>query len=163
MENERGVIAAICVSEGGVPKEPVSAVMVRVTGLEGDKQRDLRHHGGPDRAVCLYSADRMEALQGEGHPMWPGALGENLCLRGLDWDAVRPGAQLDFGEVVLEVTSYASPCSTIRGFFSDQNSNRISQKVHPGWSRVYARVLSEGVLSEGFTVTLKGSIQPSAD
>lgn len=157
MTSERGSVLAICVSQGGVPKLPVNEVMVRATGLEGDKQRDLRHHGGPDRAVCLFSAERMMALRAEGHSIHPGVLGENLMVSGLDWDTVVPGAVLRCGEVVLEITSYASPCKTIREFFADQDSNRISQKLHPGWSRLYARVLQEGVIAAGFAVTIEPS------
>jgi MOSC domain-containing protein YiiM len=163
MPNERGVIESLAVSDGGVPKLPIGAAMVRTTGVEGDRQRNLQHHGGPDRAVCLYSAERLEALGEEGHQLGPGVLGENVLISGLDWDAVVPGAILDCGEVVLEITSYAAPCSTIREGFNDGNSNRISQKLHPGWSRVYARVLNEGVLSAGFSVTLRGPIVPSGD
>lgn len=36
-----------------------------------------------------------------------------------------------------------------------QNSQRISQKKHPGWSRVYARVLQVGTIKIGDSVTLK--------
>jgi hypothetical protein len=32
--------------------------------------------------------------------------------------------------------------------------NRVSHKLHPGWSRLYARVLQEGLLQVGDTVTL---------
>jgi MOSC domain-containing protein YiiM len=82
--------------EGGVPKLPVSEAFVGVYGVQGDLQRDVFFHGGPLRAVCLYSLELIEALQAEGHPITPGSTGENLTLSGLDWDwlapAVRGGA-----------------------------------------------------------------------
>lgn len=155
MPSEHGVLHSICVSQGGVPKLPVNEVMVRATGLDGDKQRDLTHHGGPDRAVCLFSVERTEALRAEGHSIWPGVLGENLMVSGLNWDEVVPGAVLRCGEVTMEITAYASPCKNIRQFFADNDSNRISQKLHPGWSRVYARVLQDGVVAVGFSVTIE--------
>ena len=54
-----------CSSDGGVPKRPLPWAQVRAEGIEGDRQEDCRYHGGPDRAVCLYSLDLIEALQGE--------------------------------------------------------------------------------------------------
>jgi MOSC domain-containing protein YiiM len=154
MSSHEGVIVSINVSLGGVPKLPVPSAKVGPAGVDGDKQRDLRHHGGADRAVCLYSMERIEALQREGHRISPGATGENLTIRGLEWDALVPGAQLRAGGVTLEITAYASPCHNIRPAFADDNSNRISQKLHPGWSRVYARVIGEGELRTGDAITL---------
>src|SRR3569832_2171795 len=76
----------ISVSDGGVPKLPVWEAKVSEQGLSGDRQRNLKFHGGPDRAVCLYSLELIEHLQAEGHPIDAGAAGENLTLSGLDWD-----------------------------------------------------------------------------
>ena len=149
-----GVLHSINVSDGGVPKLPRPWVQVRVAGVEGDRQEDRRYHGGPDRAVCLYSLDLIEALQGEGHSIVPGSIGENLTLHGIDWTAVRPEARLEVGEALLEVTRAASPCYKIAASFQDGVFTRVSQKVHPGWSRFYARVLREGLVSTGDRVVL---------
>jgi MOSC domain-containing protein YiiM len=146
---EHGVVVSINVSRGGVPKLPVPSSRLGPAGLDGDSQRNLEFHGGPDRAVCLYSMDRIEALQREGHAIAPGTTGENLTIRGLDWDAVVPGVVLRIGFVEVEITAYASPCASIRPSFANLNSNRISQKIHPGWSRVYARVVGEGAVHVG--------------
>ncbi|MBI5672635.1 MAG: methyltransferase domain-containing protein [Nitrospirae bacterium] len=97
----------ISVSDGGVPKLPVLEATVSDKGVDGDRQRNLKFHGGPDRAVCLYSLELIMRLQDEGHPIDPGSSGENLTVSGLDWDQVRPGVRLTIGpEVQLEVTSY---------------------------------------------------------
>jgi MOSC domain-containing protein YiiM len=53
------------------------------------------------------------------------------------------------GGVRLVVTKYASPCYKIRGSFSDADEARIAQTTHPGWSRVCARVVSEGLIRVG--------------
>jgi len=163
MASERGVVVSINRSPGGVPKLPVADARVRAAGLEGDGHRDLRHHGGPDRALCLYSMDRIEALQREGHPIAPGTTGENLTIRSLAWDAVVPGAVLRMGGVTLEITAYASPCTSIRPSFADLDSNRISQQKHPGWSRVYARVTGDGVVRVGDTIVLDSSLRANGD
>lgn len=148
-------IFQINVSPGGVPKSPVPSTRVTEDGLEGDRQKNLKYHGGPKRAVCLYSLERIEALQAEGHPIFPGATGENVTVSGLDWDGVTPGARLRLGdEVVLEILSYTEPCGTIRRYFKDQQIKRMLQDENPGWSRVYAGVLAGGVIKVGDGVSL---------
>ena len=81
----RATIAQISVSPGGVPKLPVPAARVTELGLEGDAHREMEVHGGPERALCLFALEQIRALQAEGHPVVPGALGENLTIEGLDW------------------------------------------------------------------------------
>jgi len=144
-----GVVHAINTSDGGVPKRPRQSALVRRTGLEGDRQRDLEYHGGPRRAVSLYSLELIEALRAEGHPIAPGTIGENLTLAGLDWSALGPGVRLEIGEVSIELTADAPPCRNIEGSFKDGRFKRVAQKAHPGWSRFYASVLKEGTLRVG--------------
>lgn len=122
--------------------------------MEGDHQSDHRFHGGPDRALCLYSQERLDALAAEGHPVRPGALGENVTIAGLTWDEVRPGALLRIGTAEVEVTNFASPCRKLAGRFLDGEFTRVGEKVNPGWSRVYVRVLTEGLIAVGDRVAL---------
>ena len=152
--SQRGIVYSINVSNGGVPKLPRSHANVRAAGVEGDRQDDRIFHGGPDRAVCLYSLELIEALQGEGHPIVPGAIGENLTFQGVDWIDIRPGARLEIGDVLLEVTRSTTPCHKIGAAFLEREFTRVSQKLHPGWSRYYARVLREGTVTRGDVVTL---------
>jgi MOSC domain-containing protein YiiM len=94
--------------------------------------------------------ERIRSLQAEGHPIDLGTAGENVTIEGIDWDRIGPGTRFRIGtEVVLEVASFTTPCKTIRASFTDGEFVRISQKLHPGWSRVYARVLSEGQIHSG--------------
>lgn len=148
-----GRIHQINVSEGGVPKLPVPHAYIGLDGVEGDDQADKRHHGGPDQAVCLYSLEIIEALQREGHPIFPGATGDNLTLAGLDWDRVRPGARLRAGNALLEITYPATPCSKNAEWFVDRDFNRMHPTRHPGWSRMYARVVEPGQVRVGDPVT----------
>jgi MOSC domain-containing protein YiiM len=146
----KGRIVQISVSNGGVPKTAVPQARITEAGVEGDRQRNLEYHGGPDRAVCLFSMERIRDLQGEGHSIVPGAAGENVTVEGVDWDAVLPNSRILLGEdVALEVTRYTSPCVNIKPVFADGNFSRISQKRHAGWSRVYARVLVPGTVRAG--------------
>ncbi len=117
--------------------------------MEGDRQAHRRFHGGPERALCLYSQDRLDALVAEGHPVEPGTLGENVTIAGLPWEEVRPGARLTLGEVEVEVTGYAVPCKSIAYGFADGRMARVGEKMNPGWSRVYVRILTEGMIAVG--------------
>lgn len=149
-----GRLESINTSGGGVPKESVFEAHVTPTGLAGDRQADLGHHGGPDRAIVLFSLDLIRALQAEGHPIGVGTVGENLTVSGLDWSLVRPGCEIRIGPVRLQVTEYASPCGTAGRSFLNGEFTRISQRVHPGWSRVCARVLAGGVVEHGQAIEL---------
>lgn len=144
-------------SNGGVPKLPLSEAQVTELGIEGDDVMHPEIHGGPERALCIYALERIESLAAEGHPIAPGTAGENLTIRGLDWELVQPGARIRVGaEVVLEVTRFTTPCATIRGSFIGGGFNRIHHATHPGWSRAYTRVLATGVIRTGDAVEILG-------
>jgi MOSC domain-containing protein YiiM len=145
-----GRIASINVSAGGVPKQPVPAARVGSLGLTADAHRDRKRHGGPERALCLFSMELIDALACEGHPIAPGAIGENITVEGVPWETMAPGARYRLGDrVVIEVTAYTTPCLNIRRHFIGHHYSRVSQKRHPGWSRVYARVLAIGEIRCG--------------
>ncbi len=145
-----GRIHSLQTSKGGVPKLPVLLAEVTAAGLAGDAQRNLKHHGGPDRAVCLWSLEVIEALRAEGHSLAPGWAGENVTLAGVPWDRVVPGARLALGaEVMVEITSFAVPCKHLVPYFAGGAFGRIHPAKHPGSARAYARVLRGGTLAPG--------------
>lgn len=151
-----GHIFQINASNGGVPKRPIRTAEVAPLGLTVDDQRNKKHHGGPARAICLFSLDRILALQAEGHPIYPGSIGENVTISGVDWEQVLLGMRLRLGnEVVLEVTSYAVPCSNIRESFVGHRFGRVSQKANPGWARAYTRVVETGTIQVGDQVIVE--------
>ena len=147
-------------AEGGVPKLPIESARLNFNNVEGDKQRDKRYHGGPTRAVCLYSLEIIEALRAQGHPIESGWTGENLLISGLDWSAMVPGVTLQIGEAKVEITSYANPCKHIGYAFAGNDFNRIGHKKNPGWSRIYARVLTEAQVSVGDEVSVSTGVAP---
>ena len=145
----------INVSDGGVPKRPLREARVTERGVEGDRQRNLKVHGGQDRALCLFSQDSIERLQDEGHLIEAGFSGENLTLAGLEWEKLKPGDRLQIGpDVQVEIMSYTAPCDLNARWFRDGDYRRISQKKNPGWSRVYAKVLREGLVTPGDAVEI---------
>ena len=152
-------VEQISLSKGGVPKLPVQEAVIGQLGVEGDDHNDKKNHGGPDRALCLYSLEVIQALQAEGHPIAPGNTGENVTISGLDWESVVPGVRLRLGsDVLVEVTAYTTPCDTNIAYFKDGDFTRMGQKQHPGWSRVYARVLSGGTLRPGDPVEVVSGV-----
>ncbi|MBI2817584.1 MAG: MOSC domain-containing protein [Acidobacteria bacterium] len=145
----RGRIVSINRSDGGVPKLQVHQAMITESGLEGDRQANSKIHGGPDRAVLVYSWEVIEALAREGHPIGIGTTGENLTVAQLDWNLVVPGVELRVGDARLLVTKMAAPCFEIKGSFTHEDQTRISEKLNPGWSRACTRVVQSGMVRVG--------------
>lgn len=145
-----GRIFQLNCSDGGVPKRAVRSALLTETGLDGDRQEDTVHHGGPERALCLYALERILELQAEGHPISPGSTGENVTVAGIDWSELSLGSRLALGdEVLIEISGYAAPCRTIAASFDGGEFKRISHKINPADSRLYARVLRPGRLEAG--------------
>ncbi|MBK00531.1 MAG: sulfurase [Euryarchaeota archaeon] len=148
------IIHSINISKGGVPKTSVNGAEVTFDGFIGDKQNDLKHHGGKLKAVCLYSLDLIEKLNLEGHLIFPGSTGENLTLSGFDWNVMRIGLKLMIGDTIIKLTGPAKPCKTISSSFNSGMYLRIDEKKFPGWSRWYASVIKEGRIRLGDAVLL---------
>lgn len=148
-----GTIHQINLSGGGVPKLPVDGANVTRWGIIGDDHDDRVHHGGPDAGLCLFSLEVIETMQAEGHPIFPGAAGENLTIAGIGWELMTPGARWRLGDdVAIEISGYTTPCTKNAGWFMDNDFMRMHQSRHPGSSRVYARVLTAGRLLPGDAV-----------
>ncbi|MEZ5979916.1 MAG: MOSC domain-containing protein [Planctomycetota bacterium] len=110
-----GVVVAVCIGPGGIPKRPVEEAHVEELGLVGDGHR-FHLHGGRDRAVCILSESDVRSLEADGvATSGPGTFGENLLLRGVDLGALRPGDRLAVGdELVIEIADVREPCKTLR-------------------------------------------------
>lgn len=151
--DQHGSVDRINASNGGVPKLPVDRAEVSRSGLVGDRQRVRRHHGRPWQALCLWSGDVIDALVAEGHPLHPGAAGENLTIRGVEWSDLRAGTTVEIGSVRARLSAPAVPCAKNNQWFADGDSRRIDHDRHPGWSRWYASVLETGTVETGAPVT----------
>jgi MOSC domain-containing protein YiiM len=150
-----GAVQGLFVSDGGVPKLPIDEAVVRYRGVDGDRQATRQHHGRVWQALCLWSAEVIDGLRAEGHPIAPGHAGENVCISDIDWSTLRPGVRIELGEVLAEVSAYADPCTKNAGWFVDGDYERMSHARQPGVSRVYASVLRDGVIRRGDTVTVE--------
>ncbi len=152
-----GRVAQVNASDGGVPKHAVDTAVVGRRGLEGDRQAERLHHGRPFQALCLWSTEVLDDLAQQGHPIGPGAAGENLTLTGIDWSSLRPGARLRVGTALAEVSFPAIPCAKQTRWFADGDFSRIGHDANPQWTRWYAWVREPGVVHAGDPVT----VQPS--
>jgi MOSC domain-containing protein YiiM len=148
-----GRVQWLNVSAGGVPKRPIFSARLDVEGLQGDAHRGSAH-GGPERALCLFSQEVIDLLRGEGHPIEPGTIGENVTVSGLDWARVKPGDRLRIGPTLVEITRFTTPCLNIKDAFADGEFARVLATRHPGESRAYARVIETGELTVGDPVEL---------
>lgn len=136
----------------GIAKRPV-AVPTRLTktGFETDRQGDLRHHGGPEKAVHHYPWDHYRCWRGDigAHPLLeaPGAFGENLSTLGLTEADVAIGDVFRLGEALIEVSQGRQPCWKLNARFDHATMAREVQKTgRTGW---YYRVLEEGLVAPG--------------
>jgi MOSC domain-containing protein YiiM len=139
-----GRIFQLSRSDGGVPKYSVPEAEVGELGLVGDRQKHKKIHGGPERALCLYSLELIDKLQREGHPIYPGSTGENVTIAGIDWPALHAGSRLGLGDaVIVELTRTADPCKQIAASFIDRKLQRLEA---PGQMRWYCRIVRGGLL-----------------
>jgi len=159
----RGQIASINVSHpGGVPKRPIDRTIITTRGLVGDGQRTKEPvHGGPEKAVCLFGVEQIRRVNADGHHLYPGAIGENLTVSGLDLGGLASGDRLRIGDPasgpIIQLSDPAAPCKNIAGSFEDWRIARVSHKVRPEDSRWYARVLREGPVVSGDPIELLGA------
>jgi MOSC domain-containing protein YiiM len=97
----------------GIFKEPVAdRVPVRALNIDGDRQADLRVHGGADKAVYAYPSEFYELWRGERPELdfrW-GQFGENLTTEGLLDGDVNVGDRFRVGTAELVVTQPRLPC-----------------------------------------------------
>ncbi len=127
-------------------------------GVEGDFNR-FRHEerrDDGDMAILLMPRETLTELNGEGWPVRPGDLGENITTEGIPYGKFRPGERIAVGEVELEVSKACDPCDNLyllpyvgaaRGpeFLKTMLGRR-------GW---YARVLREGRVRVGDSIDLR--------
>ena len=149
-----GTVVQVSASKGGVPKLALPLADVGFRGLVGDSQNMRIHHGRPWQALCIYADEVIEMLRSEGHPITRGSAGENITVRGLPWEQVRPGVTLRIGTVLAHVQAYADPCRTTRASFVGGDFHQMSARRGPV-SRVYASVLTPGRVSPGDAVILE--------
>jgi MOSC domain-containing protein YiiM len=141
-----GKLLQLNVSDGGMPKLPVERARVTADGLEGDRQRNKKYHGGPNRAVCLFSTELYDRLRGYGIDLSPGSVGENFTTTGIDLQCVSKGDRLRVGGCVIEITDVRVPCRNLKKWDEDL------PELIVGYSGWVAKVIEEGEVETGDAV-----------
>jgi MOSC domain-containing protein YiiM len=138
--------------ETGIVKSPVEG-RVRVEGvsLAGDRQADLRVHGGADKAVYAYaSEDYRWWSDGLGRALAPGTFGENLTVGGLEVSGAVVGERWEVGSALLEVAQPRLPCYKLGMRMGDPVFvARFAAADRPG---AYLRIVQAGELGAGDAV-----------
>ena len=128
-------------------------IYVTKTNLDGDEQSDLKHHGGPDKAICVYPSEHYLYWSKKiGHLFQAGDFGENLTLCGLTEDTVMIGDVLKAGDCLFQVTQPREPCYKIA---ARHNIDQLPFWIREtGYSGYYLRVLEEGYLTKGASIEI---------
>jgi MOSC domain-containing protein YiiM len=148
----------IIVSKGqristGIFKQPVEGpVMLRRLNLDGDRQADLRVHGGPAKAVYAYPSEHYPLWRKElpGMDLQYGIFGENFTTEGLNEDNTNIGDRFRIGEAVVIVTQPREPCFKLAAKFG--RDDIIKLFVESGRSGFYLSVVEEGIVEAGQTI-----------
>jgi MOSC domain-containing protein YiiM len=140
--------------ETGIYKEPVEgAVRVGVCGLEGDGQADLKNHGGPDKAIYVYTLENYRHWEQElGRPLSFAQFGENLTVCGMPDEAVHIGDVFRIGSVQVQVTQPRVPCFKLGIKMDDPGF--VARFHDSGRVGFYLRVLREGTITADDTIEL---------
>lgn len=131
-----------------IHKHPLSGpAFLSHNQLEGDAQADLKHHGGKDKALCVYPHDHYDEWEKRlARSLKPGAFGENLTVSGLTEDQVHIGDVFHWGESIVQVCQPRQPCYKLANKLGMPEIIQTIQQS--GWSGYYLRVLKEGWIAK---------------
>lgn len=122
-------------------------------GFVGD-EHVYEHHGGPDKAVCVYPYEHYaywEERLGLELPA-SAAFGENFTLSGLTERQVYLGDVFGIGEAVVQVTQPRAPCYKIAARYGvPKMAVYVQQESFTGY---LLRVLQGGLVEAGQTMRL---------
>ncbi len=135
-------------------KEPVPGrVRVGRTNLEGDRQADLRVHGGPDKAVYAYDLSGYQHWRRDlGRELPFGQFGENLTVEGMPETEVRIDDVYRVGSALLQISQPRSPCGKLA--LRMGSPAFLETFLESGRTGFYLRVLEEGEVGAGDAIEL---------
>lgn len=141
-----------------IGKQSVRDAFLTKNGFIGDDVEDTKHHGGPDRAVCLYPFEHYSRWEDEFNvQLMVPAFGENLTVKGLPEKDVNIGDVFQLGEAVIEVSLGRVPCSTIS---KHNNLSFLLKRVFDtNYTGYFFRVLEEGKVTSDAKLILKERVQ----
>lgn len=140
--------------KSGILKKQVSEpVYLGKLNFQGDEQADLIHHGGEDKAVCVYPYEHYSYWEKTlNQKLEYGAFGENLTVTGLKEESLFIGDILQIGEVVVQVSQPRQPCYKLSAIYDNPDLPKLIEKT--GYTGYYFRVLKEGIVDLSSSITI---------
>jgi MOSC domain-containing protein YiiM len=136
-------------------KQPVDGrVALRNLNLDGDRQADLRVHGGEDKAVYCYPIEHYDYWKRElpDRELPMGMFGENFTTKGLLEDSVHLGDHFSVGSADVVVAQPRLPCYKLGIRF--QADDMVKRFLVSGRSGFYFAVAREGEVGAGDEITV---------
>ena len=141
----------------GIFKKPKQGpIMLRTLNLDGDRQADLKVHGGISKAVYGYPVEHYEFWKRELPEMeLPyGMFGENFTTEGMLEDALNVGDRFRVGKAELMVTEPRLPCYKLGIKFG--RTDIIRKFLQSRRTGFYFAVVKEGEVEVGDEIELLG-------
>ncbi|MHA6261086.1 MOSC domain-containing protein [Sporosarcina sp. CAU 1771] len=139
--------------ESAICKDTVEEAFLTKQGFQGDGVADIRFHGGPDRAVCVYSQEHYSLWNKEFETTLPhSAFGENLTVTNMNEHQVHIGDTFRLGDALIQITQGRIPCSTITK--RTQIPLLLARIIETGYTGYLCRVLEEGTVRRDSKITL---------
>jgi MOSC domain-containing protein YiiM len=155
-------------------KEARDRVLVQTQGVSNDYNhyRTLALANTTDRAVSILTMDVMDVTRSTYTKAQDGDLGENLLIQGVNYTFFELGQVYEFASntnetpsVMVQITEPMEPCGNLctLPYINDANKapkDRIASCTgllkllgqHPGMRGWYAKVIQEGVITQGYRV-----------
>lgn len=141
------------VIDTGICKQTTEEAFLTKEGFIGDGVADLRYHGGPDRAVCVYPYEHYSLWETEFNQSFPSStFGENVTVTNMLEKDVYIGDIFRIGEAVIQITQGRIPCSTITK--RTNHPSLLKRMVQTGFTGYLCRVLEEGIVRKDSNITL---------
>ncbi|TSI08671.1 MOSC domain-containing protein [Lysinibacillus sp. BW-2-10] len=145
-DDNKEVTTAIC-------KDSVEQAFLAKEGFVGDGVADLKHHGGPDRAVCVYPYEHYALWEKEfGHLLPSSTFGENITVTNMLESDVCVGDIYQLGDAVIQITQARVPCSTITKRTGIKNL--MKRMIETGYTGYLCRVIQEGMVQKDVKISL---------
>ena len=133
----RFTVEAVCISKKkGVQKHAVNSIrLIENFGIEKDA-----HAGDLQRQVSLLAAEAIDTMKAEGLKLDPGAFGENIVTRGIDWTKAKIGDKIVIDHVEVEITQIGKECLTPCAIYY-----AVGRCIMPEMG-IFAKVIKGGII-----------------
>ncbi|WP_102347253.1 MOSC domain-containing protein [Bacillus sp. Marseille-P3661] len=138
----------------GLYKKQISEpIYLGKINFAGDAQADLIHHGGEDKAVCVYPYEHYIYWEKVlNRKLDNGAFGENLTVKGMVESSVCIGDIYQISGAKVQVSQPRQPCFKLANRYGDP---QLIEKVQTtGYTGYYFKVLEEGWVNPNDTIEL---------